>query len=188
MSNQWLLVCVMGVVGVCTVQAAFFRGQPWKELFIADDSRADKRSVAYLPTLDEFSSYGSYYYNSPDEVDGYRQAKRDDQAMPGVLRFGKRADIDKKEMPGVLRFGKRSDGEAEKKAVPGVLRFGKRSDMPGVLRFGKRDGAEMPGVLRFGKKSEMPGVLRFGKRSDMPGVLRFGKRGDMPGVLRFGRK
>lgn len=52
----------------------------------------------------------------------------DDQAMPGVLRFGKRGQsfvrfgrdvFDKKDMPGVLRFGKRADGEQEKKNVPG---------------------------------------------------------------------
>uniref|UniRef100_A0A183BVS8 Uncharacterized protein n=1 Tax=Globodera pallida TaxID=36090 RepID=A0A183BVS8_GLOPA len=45
-----------------------------------------------------------------------------------VLRFGKRGpQHEKKAVPGVLRFGKRAE-------VPGVLRFGKR--MPQVLRFG----------------------------------------------------
>jgi len=134
---------------------------------------------ALVPSSEDrfYSLYGLF-----DDLDD--RPKRDDGPMPGVLRFGKRAQsfvrfgrsdfVSKKEMPGVLRFGKRSD--EEKKAVPGVFRFGKRDadDMPGVLRFGKRD--DMPGVLRFGKRdSEMPGMLRFG-RSEMPGVLRFGRK------------
>ncbi|GMT04026.1 hypothetical protein PENTCL1PPCAC_26200, partial [Pristionchus entomophagus] len=93
----------------------------------------------------------------PSYEDYHLQDKRD--SMPGVLRFGKRAQafvrfgkrlspIEKKEMPGVLRFGKRN----EKKSVPGVLRFGKRSsgmesEMEGLI-FKK----SVPGVLRFGRK------------------------------------
>lgn len=92
--------------------------------------------------------------------------KRYDDAIPGVLRFGKRND-NGAEMPGVLRFGKR---RFEESAMPGILRFGKRYDnnmaIPGLSRFGKKSG-DMPGVLRFGKRSslfETPGVLRFGRK------------------------
>jgi len=141
--------------------------------------------------------YDAAYYEDADPL----VIKKE---MPGVLRFGKRANeiqMKKSAVPGVLRFGKRSGdipgvlrfGKRDPSDIPGVLRFGKRdADMPGVLRFGKREDAmDMPGVLRFGKReSDIPGVLRFGKREmDIPGVLRFGKRGgDIPGVLRFGRK
>jgi hypothetical protein len=141
--------------------------------------------------------YDAYYEDAADPL----VIKKE---MPGVLRFGKRANeiqMKKSAVPGVLRFGKRSGdipgvlrfGKRDPSDIPGVLRFGKRDvDMPGVLRFGKREEAmDMPGVLRFGKReSDIPGVLRFGKReADIPGVLRFGKRGgDIPGVLRFGRK
>jgi len=146
-------------------------------------------SLLILTQAEDQKEFGAQGYDQETEnlLDEYAQMQRPaqfyddlshlaekrgdmDGSMPGVLRFGKRAqsfirfgrsdgDMQKKEMPGVLRFGKRSP--QEKKSMPGVLRFGKRSDMPGMLRFGKRD--EIPGVLRFGKKS-VPGVLRFGRK------------------------
>jgi len=193
---------------------------------VGDTSTVDRRAFLYYgggADSDNFGPLDAYTYSSylpiSDDrtiMESLRPNKRgmDDAQMPGVLRFGKRAQsfirfgrsgdmmddgsrqLSKKEMPGVLRFGKRRvEGQQEKKAVPGVLRFGKRDDIPGVLRFGKRD-ADMPGVLRFGKRYDLAdgnnyvpaGVLRFGKRNDMPGVLRFGKKSDMPGVLRFGKR
>jgi len=191
-----------------------------QQQLVGDASPVDRRAfLLYGSDVDSFGPLDAYTYSylpiSDDHLNSIRPNKRgmDDGQMPGVLRFGKRAQsfirfgrggdmmddgsrsLSKKEMPGVLRFGKRRvEGQQEKKAVPGVLRFGKRDDIPGVLRFGKRDG-DMPGVLRFGKRYDavdgdyLPaGVLRFGKRNDMPGVLRFGKKSDMPGVLRFGKR
>ncbi|KAI6243643.1 hypothetical protein M3Y99_00026500 [Aphelenchoides fujianensis] len=107
---------------------------------LAKDSSAEqKRMLSYVPMLDDFGPYENLYgFGGSLDVDG--RPKRDDENMPGLLRFGRSDSIDKKEMPGVLRFGKRDAAD-----MPGLLRFGKRSDMPGVLRFGKRS-ADMPGV------------------------------------------
>ncbi|GMR32717.1 hypothetical protein PMAYCL1PPCAC_02912, partial [Pristionchus mayeri] len=104
----------------------------------------------------------------PSYEDYHIQDKRD--SMPGVLRFGKRAQafvrfgkrlspIEKKEMPGVLRFGKRN----EKKSVPALLR--KVGKEYGVLRFGKRSPAMDSDIMEgLVFKKSVPGVLRFGRK------------------------
>ncbi|CAJ0583874.1 unnamed protein product, partial [Mesorhabditis spiculigera] len=155
-------------------------------------------SIALVVYADEQKEFGSSGY----EVDGQElypnEMARPIQFFDDYSRFVKRGDIDGS-MPGVLRFGKRaqsfirfgrSDGDNSMEKRDARSLFMQKKEMPGVLRFGKRSQQEkksMPGVLRFGKRSDMPGMLRFGKRDEIPGVLRFGKK-SVPGVLRFGRK